>query len=252
MNPGLSCTDLAASQNLCVEAAEVRNNNSSTISLAPLDPYPALSPGMTVPQSPILAFASVDGNARSTFYGETIFQSDSQHLDAFAHNDMNSDGKLDRSELQTMMSMDPSVVRGISEVNSTLTADNLVTEMLKSADLNGTIYLSNSDTLILTHTIGDGSIDKDEFLFAIRQVQNATNVVTELAADNTALGQQRKREFVTHYFSSARELIFFRFHPGYNCNHCCHHRASNCRRHSVLSDLSKERVVPWQRLVKLS
>ncbi|KAF8595625.1 hypothetical protein BDV93DRAFT_97358 [Ceratobasidium sp. AG-I] len=176
MNPGLSCTNLAASQNLCVEAAEVRNTNSSTISLAPLDPYPALSPGTTVPQSPILAFASVDGNARSTFYGETIFQSDSQHLDAFAHNDMNSDGKLDRSELQIMMSMDPSVVRGISEVNSTLTADNLVTEMLKSADLNG-----------------DGSIDKDEFLFAIRQVQNATNVVTELAADNTALGQQRKR-----------------------------------------------------------
>lgn len=87
-------------------------------------------------QSPILAFASVDGNARSTFYGETIFQSDSQHLEAFDHNDINQDGKLDHDELETMMLMDPSVVRGISEVNSTLNADNLVSEMLKSADLN--------------------------------------------------------------------------------------------------------------------
>lgn len=139
MNPGLSCNDLAPAQNLCVEPADIRNDTSSFIAVPPLDPYPALSPGTTVPQSPILAFASVDGNARSTFFGETIFQSDSQHLEAFAHNDVNSNGKLDHAELQTMMSADPSVLRGITEVNSTLNADNLVSEMLKSADLNGII-----------------------------------------------------------------------------------------------------------------
>ncbi|KAF8599537.1 hypothetical protein BDV93DRAFT_298642 [Ceratobasidium sp. AG-I] len=77
-----------------------------------------------------------------------------------------------------MMSVDPTVLRGISDVNSTLTADNLVVEMLKSADLDG-----------------DGTINQEEFLYAIRQVQNATTAITELAADNTALGKHRKRNF---------------------------------------------------------
>lgn len=151
MNPGLSCTNLTPSQKLCVEPPEVSNSNSSTITVPSLDPYPALSPGTTIPQSPILAFASVDGNARSTFYGETIFQSDSQHLEAFAHNDVNSDGKLDRSELQIMMSTDPSVLRGITEVNSTLNADNLVTEMLKSADRNGTPHCISLSAFSVHH-----------------------------------------------------------------------------------------------------
>jgi hypothetical protein len=134
LNPGLSCTDLAPMINVCIEPA-VEDSSPSDYA-PPIDRFPALSPGTTVPQSPILAFASVDGNARSTFYGETIFQSDSQHLEAFAHNDLNGDGKLDHDELQAMMSTDPTVVRGISEINSTLTAENLVSEMLQTADLN--------------------------------------------------------------------------------------------------------------------
>ncbi|KAG8737540.1 hypothetical protein FRC10_008070 [Ceratobasidium sp. 414] len=172
LNPGLSCDTLAPDLNVCVKPADP---DETTTYVPPIDPYPALSPGTTVPQSPILAFASAEGNARSTFYGETIFQSDSQHLAAFAKNDKNGDGKLDHDELEAMMSMDPTLVRGISNLNNTLTADNLVTEMLNSADLNN-----------------DGSIDQDEFLFAIRQVQNATNAITEIANDNTAVGERRR------------------------------------------------------------
>lgn len=110
-------------------------DTSSNISIPAPDSFPALSPGTTVPQSPILAFASED-DPRSTFYGDVVFQSDSQHLTAFEHNDLNSDGKLDKNELQKMMSFDPTFTRGIGELNSTLTADNMVSEMLKLADLN--------------------------------------------------------------------------------------------------------------------
>ncbi|KAB5589366.1 Papain family cysteine protease domain containing protein [Ceratobasidium theobromae] len=175
MNPGLSCDTLAAQVNVCVEPPIAKNTNTTSVTQT-VDSYPALSPGETIPQSPLLTFASVEGNARSTFLGEVIFQSDSQHLAAFTHNDLNGDGLLDHDELQKMMSHDPSVLRGVGEINSTLTAENLVSEMLAAADQNG-----------------DGNIDQDEFLFAIRQVQNATNTVVELAADNTAVGQQRKR-----------------------------------------------------------
>lgn len=193
MNPGLSCDTLAAQVNVCVEPPIAKNTNTTSVTQT-VDSYPALSPGETIPQSPLLTFASVEGNARSTFLGEVIFQSDSQHLAAFTHNDLNGDGLLDHDELQKMMSHDPSVLRGVGEINSTLTAENLVSEMLAAADQNGmhSCYeVADACTKLLR--LGDGNIDQDEFLFAIRQVQNATNTVVELAADNTAVGQQRKR-----------------------------------------------------------
>ncbi|CEL62973.1 hypothetical protein RSOLAG1IB_10620 [Rhizoctonia solani AG-1 IB] len=175
LNPGLSCEALARGQDVCVEPG-VPGNSADNVVVPPIDRFPALAAGTTIPQSPILAFASAEGNARDTFYGEVIFQSDSQHLEAFAHNDLNGDGLLDQDELQKMMSFDPAALRGITEINSKLNADNLVPEMLKAADLNG-----------------DGKINKDEYLFAIRQIQNVTNVVTDLAADNTPAGLERKR-----------------------------------------------------------
>ncbi|CAE6366583.1 unnamed protein product [Rhizoctonia solani] len=175
LNPGLSCEALARGQDICVEPG-VPGNSADNVVVPPIDRFPALAAGTTIPQSPILAFASAEGNARDTFYGEVIFQSDSQHLEAFAHNDLNGDGLLDQDELQKMMSFDPAALRGITEINSKLNADNLVPEMLKAADLNG-----------------DGKINKDEYLFAIRQIQNVTNVVTDLAADNTPAGLERKR-----------------------------------------------------------
>ncbi|CAE6397296.1 unnamed protein product [Rhizoctonia solani] len=175
LNPGLSCEALAPGQDVCIEVG-VLDDSADDIAVGSIDRFPALAAGSTIPQSPMLTFASAEGNARETFYGEIIFQSDSQHLEGFAHNDLNSDGELDQDELQRMMSFDPTALRGITEINSQLNADNLVSEMLKSADLNG-----------------DGKINKDEFLYAIRQIQNVTNVVTDLAADNTEAGLERKR-----------------------------------------------------------
>ncbi|CAE6452161.1 unnamed protein product [Rhizoctonia solani] len=188
LNPGLSCEALAPGQDVCVQPG-VADDSAANIVVAPIDRFPALAAGSTVPQSPILAFASAEGNARDTFYGEVIFQSDSQHLEGFDHNDLNGDGVLDHDELQRMMSFDPSTLRGITEINSQLNADNLVTEMLKSADLNG-----------------DGKLNKDEFLYAIRQVQNVTNVVTDLAADNTATGLERKR-FIPIFIATIAAII---------------------------------------------
>ncbi|KDN33658.1 hypothetical protein RSAG8_13251, partial [Rhizoctonia solani AG-8 WAC10335] len=175
LNPSLSCESLAPGQDVCVEPG-VSDDSVANITIASIDRFPALAVGSTIPQSPILAFAAAEGNARDTFYGEVIFQSDSQHLEGFDHNDLNGDGVLDQDELQRMMSFDPTALRGITEINSQLNADNLVPEMLKTADLNG-----------------DGKLNKDEFLYAIRQIQNVTNVVTDLAADNTEAGLERKR-----------------------------------------------------------
>ncbi|CAE6506220.1 unnamed protein product [Rhizoctonia solani] len=175
LNPGLSCESLAPGQEVCIEAG-VLDDPADTIIIRPIDRFPALAAGSTIPQSPIFSFASAGGNARKTFYGEVIFQSDSQHLEGFAHNDLNGDGELDRDELQRMMSFDPTTLRGITEINDKLNAGNLVPEMLKTADLNG-----------------DGKLNKNEFLYAIRQIQNVTNIVTDIAADNTETGLARKR-----------------------------------------------------------
>ncbi|CUA76168.1 hypothetical protein RSOLAG22IIIB_06125 [Rhizoctonia solani] len=158
LNPGLSCDALAPGQDVCVEPG-VADDSTANITVASIDRFPALAAGSTVPQSPILAFASAEGNARDTFYGEVIFQSDSQHLEGFDHNDLNGDGVLDQDELRKMMSFDPAALR----VNPVIVR------------------------------LGDGKLNKDEFLYAIRQIQNVTNVVTDLAADNTEAGLQRKR-----------------------------------------------------------
>ncbi|KAG8680600.1 hypothetical protein FRC11_002235, partial [Ceratobasidium sp. 423] len=176
LNPGLSCESLAPGQDVCVEAGVPDDSSADNITVSSIDRFPALAAGSTIPQSPILVFASAEGNARDTFYGEVIFQSDSQHLEGFVHNDLNGDGELDQDELRRMMSFDPTALRGITEINDKLNADNLVLEMLKEADLNG-----------------DGKLNKDEFLYAIRQIQNVTNIVTDIAADNTEAGLARKR-----------------------------------------------------------
>ncbi|GLB45591.1 hypothetical protein LshimejAT787_2400490 [Lyophyllum shimeji] len=156
LNPSLDCNALAPQQLLCVEDPPVTSTpQPSAPSFAPWAEYPVLSPGDTMPTSPLVDFLNTN-DTRSSFIGQTMFQLDSQHREAFATVDINGDGHIDFSEMDTLLNVNPVLLRGLGAVDPSLAPDTITNTTMAGLDLNG-----------------DGVIDESEYLFGAWKVQKA-------------------------------------------------------------------------------
>ncbi|KAJ8481330.1 hypothetical protein ONZ45_g15349 [Pleurotus djamor] len=174
LNPGLSCDKFVPGQVLCVAEPPAEEEVPYTPGLLYRDQYPMLSPGSTVPQSQVLSFVN-SPQPRDSFFGDVVFQHDSQHKATFTRLDANGDGKLGLDELTEIFAANPRISRGVHEIDDKMTHDNFAKRVMETADLNK-----------------DGFIDVDEYLSAIFVTQNATNYATELALQGeNGLSQER-------------------------------------------------------------
>ncbi|KAJ8481333.1 hypothetical protein ONZ45_g15347 [Pleurotus djamor] len=174
-NPGLSCTDLLDNHLLCVSPhLEEEEEEELGPGVFHSNQYPLFAPGETVAQSQVLSFLNSD-NPRDSFFGDVVFQADSQHKATFSRLDANGDGKLGIDELSEIITANPSLSRGMDEVDDTMTHSNFAQRIMEDADTNE-----------------DGFIDEAEYMRAIYVSQNLTNEATELALQAENGVEQRR------------------------------------------------------------
>jgi len=63
---------------------------------------------------------------------------DSQHRKVFSMVDINGDGYIDKSEMNTLLNLYPVLLRGMGRFNASYSPENVTATTMAALDLNGT------------------------------------------------------------------------------------------------------------------
>lgn len=170
LNPSLDCNKLAPEQIVCVEDPPAAPTPKPSLpDFSAWSEYPVLSPGSTLTKSPVIDFLHTK-DPRSSFIGQTMFQLDSQHRNVFSTVDINGDGHINRSEMDTLLNLYPVLLRGLGGINASYSPETITNTTMAALDLNG-----------------DGVVDEGEYIFGAYKVQK---LVQTAGGDGQALMRQ--------------------------------------------------------------
>lgn len=114
---------------------------------------------------------------------------DSQHRNVFSTVDINGDGHINRSEMDTLLNLYPVLLRGLGGINASYSPETITNTTMAALDLNGTkMFLWITIGVDAEPFLGDGVVDEGEYIFGAYKVQK---LVQTAGGDGQALMRRK-------------------------------------------------------------